>query len=215
MFSISHVCYACQNLYEAAARLRDTTGLDTYDGGWFANGLANRIMPLGNNQYIEVESLIDRNMAKGSALWFAGETDKRGDALLGWLIRVETKAELDSVGRRLGKEPQFMSFPQNRMRPDGSKIEAFVVPPTPETWPRGLPNFVFWPDLSRHPDRIAAAHRVKPQGIAWVETGGSEAEIREWLGPEGEKLPVRFVGGEPGLRAVAVATATGEIVFRP
>ena len=64
MARLSHVCLGVQNLYEGAHRLREETGLENYDSGWFRAGMANRIFPVGNDQYIEVESLIDPRMAE-------------------------------------------------------------------------------------------------------------------------------------------------------
>ncbi|HZD18438.1 MAG TPA: hypothetical protein VE669_09885, partial [Actinomycetota bacterium] len=49
----------------------------------------------------------------------------------------------------------------------------------------------------------------EPRGIAWVEVGGDRERLRGWLG--GEDLAIRVVDGAPGIRAVAIATADGEL----
>lgn len=54
-------------------------------------------------------------------------------------------------------------------------------------------------------------HANPPGSYAWVEHGGDEAALREWIGGD---LPLRFVGGAPGLRAVAIDSLRGEIVVR-
>src|ERR1700693_4337936 len=100
MIHIDHVCLGCQNLYEAAARLRRETGLGNYDGGWGSIGNALRVVPLTNYQYLEVESIIDQRRAAGSAMadYFANRTAD-GDALIGWVLRVDTLEELTEIAR--------------------------------------------------------------------------------------------------------------------
>ena len=218
---ISHVCLGAQNLYEAAYRLREETGLESYDGGWFRAGMAVRFVPVGDDQFIEVESLIDPRMAERirGAEYFGDFPDYlrsatvHGDALIGWCVRVNSAGELEQIARRLGRHgigPRRGSS----IRPDGRQRSGFAFPPSSETWPRGVPTVVFYPDPEDRPGAGQAAHRVAPSGIAWLELGGDEAEVRDFLGPEGEHLPLRFVGGAAGVRAVAIATDDGEIVIR-
>jgi hypothetical protein len=75
-----------------------------------------------------------------------------------------------------------------------------------------LPFFIAWDDPARHPALEPVAHENQPNGIAWIEIAADETRLKEWLGPD--DLPVTVVGGEPGVRAVAIATARGEIVLR-
>jgi hypothetical protein len=208
------VCIGAQNYFEAAYRLREETGLESYDGGWFRSGIGNRIVPLGNDQYVEIESVIDPVMAEGHAIarYIADSVSLNGgDALVGWCVRTDTLDELERVGARLGLDVRLV---RNRVRPDGSEVEYYTVPLSIDVWPKGLPSFLFWPVAEEHPGRGYAAHRVTPRGIAWVEVGGAENELRDWLGPEGASLHVRFAGGAPGVRAVGIATGGPEIVVR-
>jgi hypothetical protein len=214
MLHIDHICIGCQNLYEAAARLRRETRLSNYDGGWGSIGNALRVVPLGNHQYLEVESIIDPKMAAGKPMadYFRQRTDS-GDALIGWVLRLDTLEELTAIAERIGKSKNVGPFTA-RLKPDGTAVQVCATPPSIETWPKGLPNFVYWPDTTIHPGNEPAQHWTQPHGIAWVEVGGEERTIREWIGAGVEKLPLRFVGGEPGVRAVAIGTSTGEIVIR-
>jgi Glyoxalase-like domain len=222
MARLSHVCLGVQNLYEGAHRLREETGLENYDGGWFRAGMANRIFPVGNDQYIEVESLIDRRMAERARgaeyfLDFVDYLDREtedGDGLIGWCIRADSLDELRQIGQRVG-----FTLPdgprEGRIRPDGEVLRAYGEPPSVRMWPHGLPNFLYYPDPDRAPGMIPVEHRgVEPRGIAWLELGGDERKIRDWLGAEAADVPLRFVGGEPGIRAVGIATDNGEIVVR-
>jgi hypothetical protein len=214
MIYIDHVCIGCQNLYESAARLRKETKLDNYDGGWGSIGNALRVVPLGNHQYLEVESIIDARKAAGSAMaqYFSDRT-VTGDALIGWVLRVDTLDELTEIAARIGRTKNVGPFTARHM-PDGAAVQVYATPPSIETWPKGIPNFVYWPETTMHPGNGAARHWVQPHGIAWIELGGNEKEILEWIGPGGNDLPLRFTGGDPGLRAVAVNTSLGEKVVR-
>ena len=219
---ISHVCLGAQNLYEAAYRLREETGLESYDGGWFRAGMANRIVPVGNDQYIEVESLIDPRMAERSkgAEYFLDFADylrratHEGDALIGWCLRTDTLDELRGVARRLRFD--VPDGPRRgRIRPDGSQLQSYAGPPSARVWPRGLPIYQYRPQPEQAPGLVEVRHRgVRPRGIACLEVGGDEQEVRDWLGPEGAGVPVRLVGGKPGVRAIRVATDDGDIVIR-
>jgi hypothetical protein len=42
-----------------------------------------------------------------------------------------------------------------------------------------------------------------------LAVGGSRDELDEWLGPH--DLPLRFVDGPPGIAAVRIATADGDV----
>ncbi len=102
-----------------------------------------------------------------------------------------------------------------RTRPDGSSPVAMRVPETMKCWNMGLPNLFYIPDLSPHPSRLPiTGPGVKPHGIAWMEVGGSEKAMSDWLGIPATSLPLRFNGKAPGLYAVAVKTERGEAVIR-
>ena len=75
-----------------------------------------------------------------------------------------------------------------------------------------MPFFLAW-DVPEelHPGRARAGHGIRAEGISWVETAGDAERLREWLG--GEELPIRVIGGEPGIRRVGVATSDREIVI--
>lgn len=220
MAEISHVCLGAQNVYEAAHRLREETGLASYDGGWFTAGMAVRFVPLGNRQFLEIESLIDPRMAARSrAAEYFGDfpaylerATAAGDALIGWCVRVDDMDEMCRLAARLGHDVGPLRG--SSIRPDGRQRHGHAFPPSSWSWPRGLPTFVHYPDPADHASAGTADHRVAPAGVAWLELGGDEREIGAWLGPEGAHLPLRFAGGAPGIRALAVATPGGELIIR-
>ena len=57
-----------------------------------------------------------------------------------------------------------------------------------------------------------AHHRVKPLGIDYIEVAGDRQATEEWMGTN--KLPLRWVEGQPGIKAVGIKTETGIIVLK-
>jgi hypothetical protein len=233
---IDHVSIGARNIYEGAARLRDETGLDTYDGGWFpAMGIGQRQVPLGNDSFIEIESVIDHDAASGHFFgrWFEAVLADAGreDRFMGWVIAVESMEELDSIARRLGLPIATTSgdaipgstvagedgWDKRRLHGETSGPNHAVPDDRHHGWPRGLPTFMVWPEESHHPDALPEArsvdHRVQPQGIAWVEVGDASL-TRPWLGALGDQLDVRFVDRPAGLYAVGIRTDRDDIVIR-
>ena len=104
--------------------------------------------------------------------------------------------------------------PGSRTRPDGEEVRwrgAGIEERGDDLW---LPFFISWdvpPEL--HPGAAPAEHRVDAEGIAWVEVGGDEDRLRDWLG--GADAPIRVVDGDPRVHAVGVRLrGGGEIVLR-
>jgi hypothetical protein len=233
---IDHVAIATRNIYEGSARLRDETGLDTYDSGWFPGmGIGQRNVPLGGNSYIEFMSVIDRDQAMQHfyGKWYQAVLDDAGreDRFMGWVIAVDSMDELRAIAGEMGMPiatTSGVAIPGvtvagedawDRRRPNGETNGPNHAVPDDRHhgWPRGLPNFMVWDEGSQHPDTVPEAslarHRVQPRGIQWVEVG-DPALTREWLGPIGDRLDVRYVDGPAGLYAIGIKTDDGEIVVR-
>jgi len=58
-------------------------------------------------------------------------------------------------------------------------------------------------------DRVG--HTCAPGGFVELVLAGSERELLHWLVPL--NVPVRFVGGRPGIREARIASARGQIVI--
>ncbi|MBB5157003.1 VOC family protein [Saccharopolyspora phatthalungensis] len=214
MLTIDHISLGTKNLYEGTVRLCDETGLGQYEGGWFPGlGIANRIVALGPDQYIEVESVIDAYSPEHNPVdkWFYDQI-RNGDVYIGWCLRVDTRDELETIAARLGSEIFETGL---RRKPDGSMSAPARPPDTVYCWQRGLPNVFLIPDMDAHPARQPRDHEtVSPQGVTWMEVGGTEQDMRQWLGDGVDQLPLKYNGDRPGLYAVAVGTPSGEIVIR-
>ncbi len=115
--------------------------------------------------------------------------------------------DLDAVSRRLGIDVFDYTVPHG----DGTLRGWRAVSGPPE-----LPFFIDYPNNGDRVGRWQAmydrvGHTCSPGGFLELSVGGSESQLREWLGPH--ELPLRFVGGEGGIREARIATARGEVVI--
>ena len=61
---------------------------------------------------------------------------------------------------------------------------------------------------------IGTTDLVVPQGITFIEMGGTEKAMTDWLGQPASDFPFKFNGKTPGLYAIGVKSDKGEIVIR-
>ena len=205
---IDHVVMAVRDLDDAGDRLLRDHGLASVPGGRHARwGTANRIVPLGED-YIELIGVVDGEQAAVTAFGRTMmELTEEGDR---WYAICLATDDIDAIARRLGLAIE----PGARTRPDGAELRwrgAGLEAPERDPW---LPFFITW-DTPReqHPGRTPVQHPSDATGIAWLELGGDEVRLREWLG--GAELPIHVVPGESGLHAVGLREASGaEVVLR-
>jgi hypothetical protein len=204
---IDHVVCAVGDLDAAGARLSEEHGLASVGGGEHPRwGTGNRIVPLGD-AYVELLAVVDARVARASKLGRAigGLADEGG----GWFALCLADDALDDTAARLGLEVET----GGRQRPDGEVVRwrsAGIEDPrrTPD-----LPFFISWegsPDV--HPGRGIAAHPSGITGIEWVEMAGDEQAFDAWTA--GAELPIRWVAGRPGVRAVGLHGSSGNVVLR-
>lgn len=206
--AFDHLLLAVTDLEAAGERLFAEHGLASLPGGRHdGHGTANRIVPLGPG-YLELISVVDPDEAASSPVgrWIARGLEAGGGL---WGLNLRT-ADADAVASRLGLEVLELV----RRKPDGRRIRFRLVGLAGATGDEQLPFFsehrAVGPD---HPGRQQVPHRVRPQGIAWIEMGGDESRLREWIGPEIAGLDLRLTGGDPGIRRAGLATEAGEIVL--
>jgi len=205
---IDHVVFAVRDLDAAATRLLEELGLASVPGGVHPRwGTGNRIIPLGDAQYLELLAVIDPGVAETTQL---GRTMQAltadGDA---WFAMCLATDDIETVAGRVGLDV----VPGSRTLPDGQKVSwrgAGIDDParTPD-----LPFFISWdvPE-SLHPGATSVEHPCGATGIDWVEIDGDQARFTRWV--DGAPLPVRLHAGEPGIRAVSLHTAGGQLVWR-
>jgi glyoxalase-like protein len=208
MLRIDHVVLAVRDLHASAGRMWDEHGLRFAPGGRHPRwGTANMIAPLGDD-YVELLGVVDDEVGSESVLGRTLlELSADGDR---WFSVCLADDGIDATAARLGLAVQ----PGARTRPDGTEVRwrgAGIEERGEELW---LPFFIIWdvpPEL--HPGAAPAAHRVPAVGIAWVEVGGDEPRLRDWLG--GAAMPIRVVDTDPRVHAVGISLREGgEIVLR-
>jgi hypothetical protein len=129
---------------------------------------------------------------------------------------VDTLEELQAIAQK--KRYTLAQMPIARIRPNGYVLRAFSAPSALTTWPRGLPNWYWFEDLPMHPSGqppVSWPNITRPDGIAWIEVGGTEKEMYDWLDVPVGTFPFKFNGKLPGLYAIGVKTMKGgEVVIR-
>lgn len=198
---IDHVIIGVSNLDEAAARFEKTYGLRPVVGGRHPGGTANRSVPLAPPQYLE---LLTAQPDSEAEEWLSPMLVD-GDRIVGWAIEVD---DIAAVGHRLGRP----ASPGGITHEDGSigawRTVGGVSP--------NRPFFIAYDAdresrLARWQDRQSGGDQpVLPGAIEWIELGGDESRLRRWIGAD--QLPLRFVGGEPGVRAVGISMPGGDLI---
>lgn len=206
MLALDHVILVVADLDAAAARLEREHGLASIEGGRHpGHGTGNRIVPLGDT-YLELMAVVDPAEAATSPMgrWVAG---RAGPETAPSAVCLRTD-DIDGVASRLGLAPLEMS----RRRPDGVVLSWRLCGLDEAFGDEALPFFIQW-DIppEHHPGRGVARHHVDATGWAWVEIGGDADALARRLSDA--ELPIRAVGGPPGVRRAAVATGRGEIVL--
>jgi hypothetical protein len=216
---LDHFSISSPNLYYGAHRLRLESALSFYDGGHFLNGdHANRIFPLGDNIYLELGGIVNAESVADpkNRPWWYEKVQTVGECFTGLGLRVDTRDELQAIAKK--KNYTIDQMPVTRIRPNGYVLRAFSAPSTQTTWTKGLPNWYWFEDLPMHPSGqppSTSPNITRPDGIAWIEVGGTEKEMYDWLEVPVGTFPFKFNGKLPGLYAVGVKTMKGgEIVIR-
>jgi hypothetical protein len=199
---IDHVLYGVQDLELAAGRLNADYGLIATGGGSHGElGTANRLIPLGD-QYLELITVADPASHHPLAV-VLGAWISEGDRFFSMAIEVD---DVDATADRLGSSV----LDGTRTGPEGASV-AFRLAGFETALAEQVPFFIGWGEGREHrlPAPGASANS-NARGVAWVELGGDVERARAWLG--GDVEGVRLVGGEPGVRAMAVATTEGEVL---
>jgi hypothetical protein len=230
---INHFALGARNIYESAARLRKETNLGFWTGEWVQT-TACHMVPLGNDQFIEVEGTIDAHaylkMPKPNYTYDVLDTDNEynGDHFTGLMLGVDTLKDLEAVGKRLsgGITPNWPDPYRHFQRPDGYVLRyqsaPYYEPGSGKSRPRGMPNFYFYPDVPGRTSNqpvVSAPHLVVPTGVKWIEYGGTADQMAEWLGGIDSEAfkQMHFNGKALGTWAVCVGVEGGDdiVIRRP
>jgi hypothetical protein len=210
-FEVDHVVIGVDEPESFRRRLLEQHGLGSFDSGTFpgAPGLRNWVVPMPAH-YLE---LVGLDPAGGPlsprAHWLAGLVSG-GPRLLRWAARTPSLTALAArlrlpveEGRGEGGE-------------DGAEATWRLADPAGDAGTSHLPFLIEYGQggiVERLPGLLPLARHPHPvRGISWIALRGPRAPLREILGDT--ELPLRFSPGLPGIDAVGVATAGGEIVLR-
>jgi hypothetical protein len=215
---LDHFSISSPNMFYGAHRLRLDSALSYYDGGHFQSGdHGNRIFPLGNNTYLELNGIVNAESVRDpkNRPWWYDKVQAVGECFTGFGLRVDTREELDAIAR---KKRYSIAQPTTRVWPNGYELRAFAAPSQQMAWTHGRPNWYWFEDFPMHPSGqppTTAPKITRPDGVAWIEVGGTEKEMSDWLDMPAGSLPFKFNGRPPGLYAIGVKTMKGtEIVIR-
>ncbi len=216
---LDHVSISSPNLFYGAHRLRQESTLSFYDGGHFQNGdHANRIFPLGNNTYLELNGIVNAESVADpkNRPWWYEKVRTVGECFTAIGFRVDTLEELEAIAKK--KHYTIGQAPITRVWPNGYVLRAHSAPSAQTTSAKGLPNWYWFEDLPMHPSGqppVSWPNITRPDGFAWIEVGGTEKQMYDWLEMPAGSVPFKFNGKPPGLYAVGVKTMKGgEIVIR-
>jgi len=216
---LDHVSISSPNLFYGAHRLRLESTLSFYDGGHFLNGdHANRVFPLGANTYLELNGIVNADAVRDpkNRPWWYDKVQTLGECFTGFALRVDTRDELEAIAKKKGYT--IAQAPTTRIWPNGYALKAFAAPSAQLTVAKGLPNWFWFEDFPMHPSGqppTTAPTITRPDGIAWIEVGGTEKAMYDWLGMPAGSLPLKFTSRQPGVYAIGVKTMKGgEIVIR-
>ncbi len=198
-----HVPIAVRDLDEACEAFRRRYGLGWSGAGRHPQGTVNRAIPVSSTEYIELLAIDDPAGAWSADVRTALD---RGEPLMGWSIEVD---DIEAVAERVGVAAEHGTV---QLEDDATGTWSTVSSDS-----EGLPFFIRY--ARSHAERAAANvdrlrqadHGCEPRGFAWMEVGGDERRLREWLGEC--PLDVRHVGGRPGMSRFAVRTEAGELVI--
>jgi len=202
MGRIDHVVVGVRDLDAAARMMMERFGLEAQPGGNHPGaGTANAIVPVGNDQFLELLAVVDETSEHPVAVRYR-QLVHDGDRLVTFAVAPD---DFEETADRLG-EPIFANA---RHGDDAREVKFRVTGAFGMLGAEALPFFVIT-DAGREwrCGWRAARHRIEANGIAWIEYVGDPERVASRLADD--TLPVRIVAGErAGICALAIATASG------
>jgi Glyoxalase-like domain len=191
---LDHVLVAVPDLDAAAEWWLTEFGLGSIEGGRFPDGVENRVIPIGGEQYIELLTVFDLN---DTSLPVQRVIDE-GGGCFDWGV---STVAIQAVASRLGREIDRGSL----TLADGTTGSWSCVYAEPQS---GLPFYIQYDSPERRPilwkhRNASANHERQPAGFAWLSTPTPSERLAHWLG--GAELPVHGDAGSGLTFAVQMA----------
>lgn len=207
---LDHVSYVTshEQLSDTVQRIGSRLGGTFIDGGIHPRfGTRNFIMPLKNDQYLEVVCPLDHPSADSSP--FGKMVSSRASEGGGWLTWVISTEDISQIERRLERK----AVDGHRKRPDGTDLKWKQIGVLDTLSDAQLPFFIQW-DTDNHPSKdFTPASR-----IVGIEISGSRKLVQNWINTEPTDLAreVKFTWQNPvdfsnqtGLISVTIETPAG------
>jgi hypothetical protein len=210
---LDHVSFAAgpSGLTATTDELGKALGAAFLDGGAHPRfGTRNMILPLKNNQYIEVVEVLDHPAADKAVFGQAvRQRSEAGGGWLGWVVSVD---DIAPVEHRMGRH----AVPGNRRRPDGFNLEWLQIGVRGMAADPQLPFVTSWQiDASEHPSQMAPTELE----LIALEIAGDPQRVADWLCEDAdsitalESIKVEWAAphGTPGILAATFATPQGDV----
>lgn len=206
---LDHVSYACglDGLTATAHRLGAALGATFGVGGVHPRfGTNNAVLPLADDNYLEVVGVLEHPAAEKAAF---GRAVKRrvseGGGWLGWVVAVD---DLEPIASRLGRTADL----GNRHGPGGQQLRWKQVGVNGFAADPARPFFIEW--LSAREDHPAngASRDIR---LEKIEMAGDRDALVAWLDEPSvdplDGIALEWVDGPPGIVAVHFATPGGSV----
>lgn len=208
---LDHVSFAVgpDGLDGTTSRLTKLLDAPFVDGGVHPRfGTRNMILPLKNDQYLEIVEVLDHPASDKAPFGQAVRArSEAGGGWLGWVVAVD---DIAPVEHHIGRH----AVPGNRHRPDGYNLQWQQIGVKGLQADPQLPFVVSWDiPLAEHPSQMASALT----SLAALEIAGSPQRVTDWLGESAldalEGIEVEWVApnGMPGIVAARFETPTGPV----
>jgi hypothetical protein len=216
---LDHIHLGCANLYTTAFDLMNATKLGHYDGGFTRDiAIGQKTMPLGGGVYLEIESIVDPFATADAARrpwWYTRAVTLKAAVFSGVCLRVGTMEELNEIAKRHGGTTHL----NVRTPPDGPQVKFWETSSGgTHPWQTGKPTWCCWENrLYAHPSGqpvVNAPGLVQPGGVAWIEMGGTKADMQAWIGQNPDDFRMRFNSKSPGVYAIGIKTDGGDVEIR-
>ena len=208
---LDHISFAAgpAGLAATTDELGAALGATFLDGGVHPRfGTRNMILPLANQQYLEVVEVLDHPASDKAAFGrFVRERSEAGGGWMAWCVAVDDMTEVE---RRIGRH----AVPGNRHRPDGFNLQWRQIGTSSTKADPQLPYVTSWDiDPSEHPSQMAPSQIT----LKALDIAGSPQRLSDWLGePAIDALGDLEVNwnapnGQPGILAATFSTPGGDV----
>lgn len=208
---LDHLSFAvgADGLAGTTVALSEALDATWVDGGVHPRfGTRNMIMPLANDQYIEVVEALDHPASDKAP--FGQAVRARSDDGGGWLGWVVSVDDMEPVEKRIGRH----AVPGNRRRPDGYNLTWRQIGVKGLQSDPQLPFVICW-DV---PPQEHPSHGARGEiALSALEIAGDPHRVTDWLGESALEalgdLEVKWVAphGTPGIVAAQFSTPKGVV----